>query len=268
MTLEQLSIIKRNMLGLSIELNNCWILLIAFIYSTNIMLRTFLMSMKFDAGFWTLEILFVIFLSIKILKVKIGNHQKVTIFIFACILFVFQIISSLLPTTDHNCSDERCKDINLRDNNLYIFMEKKFGHFGYIFLILFLYILDFVMRDYSWVKLKYYMDTKSIPVFRILLFIGIIGFFVVFIILSIVTNVPCNILENVSKSQNGVDFIYDDTKKIVDFSRQVCGVIDYQEETIKLIFYYDNIKIFFSDYSNSSRESLEIFVLFFYFISI
>ena len=39
-------------------------------------------------------------------------------------------------------------------------MKKKFGHYGWIFLILFLYIFDFIMRDYSWVKLKYIMDIK------------------------------------------------------------------------------------------------------------
>ena len=268
-SLEEYLKMKKNLLGLNEESNIFWILLISFIYCVNIMLRTFLMSMKFDAGFWTLEILFVIFLSTKILKVKIGNHQKVTIVILSTLLFGIQIINSLLPRTQHTCeneTDEECKEKYITDNNMYIFMEKKFGHYGYIFLILFLYILDFMMRDYSWVKLKFYMDAKSIPVFRIMFFIGSIGCLIVIICLSIVTSVPCNIIENIKKSENGVDFLYNNNKT-VDFSRQVCGIIDYQEETKKLSFYYDNIKIFFSDYKYSSRKGLEIFIIFFYFIN-
>ena len=257
--------IKRNMLGLKEEPSILFLVLISFIYTANIALRTFLMSMKFDAGFWTLEILFIIFLSMKILKVKIGNHQKVTIYILAIVLFAVQIISSLLPMTDHECPDEECKDTNITDNNMYIFMEKKFGHYGWIFLILFLYIFDFIMRDYSWVELKYLMDTKSMPLFKIMLFIGIIGCSVVIICFSIVSNVPCNVIENITKSEN--NFIYIDTNKIVDFSRQVCGVIDYEEKTHKLTFYYDSFSIFISDYTNSSRESLEIIIIFFYFIN-
>ena len=265
-SLEQFVKIKRTMLGLSEEFSTLFIVLISFIYTANIALRTFLMSMKFDAGFWTLEILFVIFLSTKILKVKIGNHQKVTIFILACILFIVQIITSVLPRTDHGCEDDDlCKDIYITDNNMYDFMTKKFGHYGWIFLILFLYVFDFIMRDYSWVKLKYLMDVKSIPVFRIMVFIGMIGCFIIIICFSIVSAVPCNVIENVVKSGN--NYMYSGTNTFVDFSRQVCGVIDFDEETQKLYFYYDKFSIFISDYSNSSREGLEIFIIFFYFIN-
>ena len=256
---------QKSMLGLKGGFNTFLIIIIAFIYTANISLRTFLMSMKFDAGFWTLEILFVIFLTVKILKVEIGNHQKVTIFILAFVLFTIQIISSLLQRTDHGCKDEQCKDEYIADNNMYKFMEKKFGHYGWIFLILFLYIFDFIMRDYSWVKLKYLMDKKSIPVFRIMLFIGIIGCSLIIICLSIVTNYPCNTLENITKVEGQYKYI--DTNKTVVFDRQVCGVIDYKAETHELIFYYDNFNIFISDYNDSTREPLEIFIIFFYFIN-
>ena len=90
------------------------------------MLRTFCISLNFDAGFWTLEILFIIFLSYKYLKIQICNHQKVTIFILAVILFIFQIISSLLPRTKHKCEEGiNCKEKYYYDNNLYIFIKKK-----------------------------------------------------------------------------------------------------------------------------------------------
>ena len=98
---------------------------------------------------------------------------------------------------------------------MYIYMEKKFGHYGYIFLILFLYIFDFIMRDYSWVKLKFLMDAKSIPVFKIMLSIGIIGCLLVIICFIIVSNAPCNIIENITKIDN--KYLYKGTNKEIDF---------------------------------------------------
>ena len=263
-TLETIMIIQNNLFGTKNYFNFSNLLIISFIYSLNIILRTFLMSMKFDAGFWTLEILFVIFLTIRILKVKIGNHQKVTIFILSIILFSVQIANSLLPKTDHHCKDEECFDTYLNDNNMYIFMEKKFGNFGWIFLIFFLYIIDFMMRDYSWVKLKFLMDVKTIPIFKIMLFIGIVGCIIIFIIFIFVTAFPCNTLENITMMDG--NYVYIDTKKNVDFSRQVCGLIDYNEEKKTLSFYYDSLLIFLKDYSESNRQSLEIGIIPIYFI--
>ena len=265
LTITQLEKIRTSLLGGKYEASILNIIIIAFIYAANIGIRTFLMSMKFDAGFWTLEILFVIYLTIRILKLKIGNHQKVTIFILACILFSIQIINSLLPQTDHDCQNEKCRDIYIKDNNMYTFITKKFGGVGFVFLILFLYIFDFMMRDYSWVRFKYLMDVKSVPVFKVMMFIGISGVFIVIICLCILTNVPCNVIEGVSKIGNNYIKIINNEE--VDFSRQTCGVIDYDQESKKLTFYYDNFYIFNSNYSDSTRKGLEIFVAFLYFIN-
>ena len=121
-----------------------------------------------------------------------------------------------------------------------------------------------MMRDYSWVRLKYLLDIKSKPIFKVMLYIGIIGCSLVIICLIIVTNYPCNIKENVKKVNN--IFIYIDTNEDVDFSREICGLIDYDDTTNKLTFYYDNFNIFFKDYANSDRKILEIFIIPVYFI--
>ena len=263
-SIESIMTLQSNYFGTK-NYSSLWhLLIISFIYSLSIILRTFLMSMKFDAGFWTLEILFVIFLTIRFLKVKIGNHQKVTIFILSIIIFSIQIANSLLPKTDHHCKDEECLDTYLNDNNMYIYIEKKFGHFGWIFFILFLYIIDFMMRDYSWVKLKFLMDVKTIPIFKIILLNGIVGCIIIFIIFIFVTSLPCNTLENITMI-NG-NYVHIDTNKNVDFSRQVCGLIEYNEESHILKFYYDSLVIFFKDYSNSKQQTLEIFIIPIYLI--
>ena len=222
--------------------------------------------MKFDAGFWTLEILIIIYFSVKYLKMKIGNHQKITIFILAFILFSVQIVNSLLPKTDHHCNDEQCLDKYMNDNNMYIFIIKKFGHFGWIIFISFLYLFDFIMRDYSWVKLKFLMDKKSIPLFKIINLMGIIGCSLIIICLIILSKIPCNIIENIEMNNDKYIYVNTDEDKEVDFNRQVCGLIDYDNITKKLKFYYDNFNIFFKDYSNSNRELLEIFVIPIYLI--
>ena len=264
-TLEKLSTLRTQLFGLKNYTNYIDIIATSFIYSLNILIRSFLTSMKFDAGFWTLEIIFIMYLSFKILKVKIGNHQKVTIFILAIVSFSIQIVNSFLPKTNHHCNnDEQCLDKYISDNNLYIFIIKKFGNFGYIFLIFFLYMIHFMMRDYSWVRLKYLLDIKSKPIFKVMLYIGIIGCSIVIICLIIVTNVPCNIKENIKKVNEA--FLYIDTNEGVDFSREICGLLDYDNKTNKLTFYYDNFNIFFKDYTNSERKILEIFIIPVYFI--
>ena len=238
--------------------------LIGFFYSLNTMLRTFCISLNFDAGFWTLEILFVIFLSYKYLKISIGNHQKVTIFILAVVLFIFQIISSLLPRTKHKCEEGiNCKEKYYYDNNLYIFIEKKFGNFIYIPIILITYIINFIMRDYSWVKSKYLMDIKTIPMYKILFFIGTIGIILVIISLSFASSIPCSSFKNV----NIYDYTYNDTNNGVQnimFSKEICNLMDFNENTKELKFYYDNFFTFLKDYKENGI--LEILTLPIYLI--
>jgi hypothetical protein len=265
-SLENVSSLRSQLFG---EKSNCFLyfdmILTGFIFVLNITLRTYLANLRFDAGFWTIEILFLMYLNIKILKQKIGNHQKVAIFILAGISFSLQIVNTILPKTDHECKNNAaCLDENITDNNTYTFIAKKFGHAGYVPLIVFFYIIHFMMRDYSWVRLKYLLDTKSKPIFKVMLYIGIIGCSLVIICLIIVTNVPCNIKENIKKVNHV--FKYIDTNEDVDFSREICGLIDYDDTKNTLTFYYDNFNIFFKDYANSNRKILEIIIMPVYFI--
>ena len=75
---------------------------IGFFYSFNIILGTFYISLNCNAAFWTLEILFIIYLSYKFLKVHIGNYQKVTIFVLAGILLYYSYFSIYLKNGRYN----------------------------------------------------------------------------------------------------------------------------------------------------------------------
>ena len=266
LSIDDIDSIRTKMLGLKSCYGYLDLISTCIIYILNVLLRTFLTSMKFDAGFWTVEIIFIIYLSVKLLKVKIGNHQKVTIIILTTISFLIQIINSFLPKTDHDCKTEECFDENLKDNYLYVYIIKKFGNGGYIVLFLFFYFIHFMMRDYSWVKFKYFLDIKSKPIFKVLLYIGIIGCCFVAIFLILVTKYPCQIIENVTYQNNTYTYIDNNIDKKVDFERAICDLIDYDKEANKLTFYYDNFFIFFKDYKNSNRMVLEILIILIYLV--
>ena len=266
-TIESVSTLRSKFLG---EKSNCFLyldmILTALIYVLNIALRTYLTNLRFDAGFWTLEILFLMYLNIKFLKIKIGNHQKVAIFILAGISFALQIVNTILPKTDHGCDNkEECLNKYITDNNTYVFIAKKFGSYAYVPLILFFYIIHFMMRDYSWVRLKYLMDVKSKPMFKVLLFIGIIGTILILIFLIIMTNVPCKVMTNVTKINNNT-FFDNNKNQNVNFVKEICGLIDYNDTSRSLTFYYDNYKIFFKDLAESNRRTIEIVIIPVYFI--
>ena len=120
-----------------------------------------------------LEIALIVILSKTILKIKIGNHQKVTVFLISGILMIFRIINCILPRARHSdCGNtEECKNKYLTDNNLLIIIYKKFGSYFYIPLIFIIYILIAIMRDYSWVKIKYLIDIKSVHYFKLFIFL-------------------------------------------------------------------------------------------------
>ena len=267
MSIRQLKEIKIEYLGLKDESIDFYLFLIGIIYSANILIRTFLVSLKFDAGFWTLEIVILIFLSNRILKVRFGNHQKVTVVLVAGIGFVLQLISFFIPRTKHECGEgEDCKDIHIYDNNLFGIMNKKFHYTILVIIILIVYIIDFIMRDYCWVKAKYLMDTLTVPTFKILFHCGISGIILEIICLFFTTFFPCHTYNNIIKNNNN-PFQYQENDKMIDInlSKQICNLFKYDEGNNTLKFYYANLLIFLTDYK---EHPFEIFSLLAYFVMV
>ena len=113
---------------------------------------------------------------------------------------IFRIINCILPRARHSdCGNtEECKNKYLTDNNLLIIIYKKFGSYFYIPLIFIIYILIAIMRDYSWVKIKYLIDIKSVHYFKLFIFFGIIGSILVSITLIFTSYIPCETLININ----------------------------------------------------------------------
>ena len=256
---------KSRYLGKRFDSVKISLFIIGFLFSFNFVLNTFLYSLQLNAGLWSLEIIILILLYQIILKNNIDFHQKVMVPIFVAILFILQVITLILPMTNHHCDTDECKKKYIFDNNIFQVIKKKFGNKNYIPIILILYIIDFFMRDYSWVKSKYLMDIRSIPIYKILFFTGFMGCILIFFLSYIISFFPCNILFNVNKKDNYEgNYTYYENNKTIDFSQYLCHIIDYEEENKKLYFYYDNFSIFFRRINNLKSKSLEIVKIFGY----
>ena len=81
---------------------NFILFLTSFLYSINTIIRSFLYSIIYYGEFWMLEIALIVILSKIILKIKIGNHQKVTVFLISGILMIFRIINCIVPRARHS----------------------------------------------------------------------------------------------------------------------------------------------------------------------
>jgi hypothetical protein len=155
-SIQEYAKMKSEYLGEEYESFTCIIILIGILYSLSTILFTILASLNFDISFWTLEILFIVFLMYKLFKIQIGNHQKVTIFLLAVVLFIMQIISIFIPRTKHNdCNGQECKRKYISDNNLFTIIIEKYGNYYYIPIIIIFYNNGFILRDYCWVKSKF-----------------------------------------------------------------------------------------------------------------
>ena len=258
LSMEKLEKMKKEYFGEKIPFNYS-LFLIGLMLSFSTIFRTFLISLELDAGFWTIEIAFLIFLSNKILKIHFGNHQKVTIFLILVILFTCQLISTYLPRTKHNdcLTVEECQNNYLYDNNIFNFIIKKYDSVLFIPIIIIGFIISFIMRDYSWVKSKYLIDIKSYPISKILITIGAIGTILIIISYILLTFIPCSSFENVNI--NNLTYIDNENKehKILLY-KQACNLIHYNEEKKILYFYYDNFILLINDYKNNLLQILII----------
>jgi hypothetical protein len=246
---------------------NFILLFIYFLYSLNHIIREFLNSFIYNGEIWVLEILFIVFLTYKIFKIRIGKHQKLTVFIISGILLSLNIIKCILPRTHHSdCdTDEKCKKKYLKDNNIFNAINKIFGSYYFVPLIYISYIIIAIMRDYSWVKTKYLIDIKTVPFYKIFMFLGSVGIFIDIIALFLSTKYKCQTLTNITQYYNETSdsfYYYDTIPTKIDFSEKLCRLAHYNNKTHDLNLYYDNFKIMIDEYKDfNSKNKIEIFAI-------
>ena len=101
LTFEKYTILKNEYLGEKLESFKGSIIVIGICISFSIIVFMFLGSLSLDSSVWTLEMLFIFFMSYKIFKIHIGKHHLISIIVLV-VLFIMDIICSSIPRTKHN----------------------------------------------------------------------------------------------------------------------------------------------------------------------
>ena len=221
------------------------IFLIGAFFSINLIIRTFLYLNFLDLELWMLEIIFISFLSKKILKIEINRHKKIAMFIVIPLL-IMEFISNSLPETSHSKNDNNHEEY-MSDYNIFKGIGKKINY-GFIPIIYGVYILATLLRDYSWVESKYLLDKKSISLFTILFFTGLIGLLMSIISFFISSYAPCNTFKNVIKEGNKYVFDNNNNNNYINLDKELCYLQDYDEKEKTLKLYYDNIFLLIKEY--------------------
>lgn len=150
-----------------------------------------------DLNFWMLEILFMMFFSHRFLFIKIYNHQRLAVTIIIMVCFSLQLITSIFPRGDYDCSPfgsnkELCKYIIYMDyNSVFTVINKKMGVYA-IVLIIMTYIIVMMFNALVSIKQKWLMDFRFMSPYKILILIGFTGLIFSFIILMILSYIPCD----------------------------------------------------------------------------
>ena len=153
--------------------------------------------------YWTLEILITYYISKKMFNIVIYKHQQFAIFFNSVLCSLFLLLPLILSLISK-------KENILKSQPVLI-------PIGIIFFLIIIFI-----RSYTNCKIKWISDLKDINVYKILIFYGIIGSVICFIVSLITTFVECN-----------------NAKYII------CPVINGNKK------YFENYIIYYEDFSSS-----------------
>ena len=193
-------------------------------YYANILISSFDSLGFHQLKVWTLEILAFLYFYKKILGKKIYRHQELSLIItliFATLLFV---INSFIPNTNEDCSllaneDEKDNCI-LLSINVYKNVSNILGWY-FIPVIMIIYLSAMTCDAYACVRNKWFMDIKYITIFKILTYIGIIGFVFSLILLFIISYIPCSsdsIINSICQLKYNDLLYYDNFKILMDIN--------------------------------------------------
>ena len=173
--------------------------------------------------YWPLEFIFLLIFAKKILHKNIYIHQKVVLIIIIFLCTLIHFIDSFIPLTNNNCdnilANEEKKQCELLNYNIYESTYHKLGIF-FVVIIIILYFLSMIGNAYTSIKNKWLMDFKYITLFKILIFIGFIGFIFSLITFFIFSNISCQkdkkFIEYSCQFENDGELFYDNYRNLKD----------------------------------------------------
>ena len=142
---------------------------------------------------WPLEYLIIYIFLKKILKREFYKHQNLAIILILIFCNIGNLIVSFLPDEKSVCrkGEDYDYDICLLNNtNTYGKVIQKLSSI-FIPVIMILYLISMTANSYGMVKIKYLIDFKFIELYKILMTLGISGFFISMILIIIFNYIPC-----------------------------------------------------------------------------
>ena len=185
-----------------------------------------------DLDFWMIEFIILSLLNkCMSYKIQIYRHQ-------ICAMLLSIIASLLKVVSIYYSFQDKSVEKNEYTGHLPVFYVKN-SIFLKIFFGIVFYIILLILRSYVNLKLKWYMDIKYIPYYKILTAFGIIGSFTYLIICLTFTFVPCG--------KN-------------DYCKYL-GILDSTDSK----YYFDSFSIYFTDFKNNIIR--ELFTILFGFLT-
>ena len=215
------------------------ILKISLIYCVHAELSRIMYLFDFSGlDFWTVDVLFILLFMHLNFVINYGRHQKYSMIFIILSVTTLLLISSFLPNTNH----DDVKEEKIKDNNTYQSIKYTTGS-NYAFIIIFLtFSLLSCLISYQRVKEKVLMDFYFLSPYRLIFYIGLVGFIITSITLIIVSNLKC----------------YEKQKYI----KEHCYITRLRSN--KTEYYYDNFAIYFEELKNnvnSYKVYLEIIII-------
>ena len=174
--------------------------------------------------FWMIELLIMAYLCMKMLKIKIYNHQIISIYLVSLPL-IFKIATIVLLFCDEN-NHFRNGEINYKYNDKTTLSKSLFVAHWWLFPISFiLFFIIMVINSYIFINIKKIIDLKYISISKILILYGFFGSILSALFLSVSTFISCG-------KKN--DDIY-------DIWVYQCFVVDNNDNR-----FFDSYKVYFS----------------------
>ena len=166
-----------------------------------------------DFDLWIFNIVFTLFFLSYYFSKKIYHHQKYSLLF----IFITNLILLVLLT------------IYPEDNNAYDQVSNLFKYKIYSLFIFLIYILNSFLISFSRVLGKRLMDLKNVSPYSIIILIGIFGFILTSILITLASFYKC-------------------TKE------DICNIYDINKQEDNSSKYYDNIYLYFSNLKYKSKK--------------
>ena len=176
---------------------------------------------------WTIDMIFIIFFMHKNFVINFSKHKKYSMAFIIISVSILLLISSFLPSTNHDDVDEKEKDKNTYQS----IKDITRSNFAFILIFITFSLLSCII-SYQRVKEKVLMDYYFLSPYKLIFFIGIIGFIITSIILTITSNFDC--------------------PEEKEYINEHCGITRIKNNSTE--YYYDNLVIYFEELKNNKNS--------------